>query len=198
MTRFSACVNPFRLASSPQTMCNLPDGSQDCQTMGFCASIILSVHSRADSNCVYSYEDDRALYTRSFGTYRTGCRFLDRRLARATGKAGVNNPHKLHGMGVVWRDYDNDGWPDLFVTNDSGWNFLYRNKQDDAFEEVGITSGTGLGPFGQNYGDMAADFADFDHDGQFDLFAARNCLGSYKSIPWLAICIRRGGVSFRV
>ena len=88
-------------------------------------------------------------------------------------KAGVNNPHKLHGMGVVWSDYDNDGWPDLFVTNDSGWNFLYHNKQDGTFEEVGITSGTGLGPFGQNYGNMAADFADFDHDGKFDLFVAR-------------------------
>jgi hypothetical protein len=88
-------------------------------------------------------------------------------------KAGVNDPRKLHGMGVVWSDYDNDGWPDLFVTNDSGWNFLYHNKQDGTFEEVGITSGTGLGPFGQNYGNMAADFADFDHDGKFDLFVAR-------------------------
>src|SRR5580700_8143576 len=75
-----------------------------------------------------------------------------------SGKAGVNNPHKLHGMGVVWGDYDNDGWPDLFVTNDSGWNFLFHNKQDGTFEEVGIPSGTGLGPFGQNYGNMAADF----------------------------------------
>jgi len=88
-------------------------------------------------------------------------------------KAGVNNPHKLHGMGVVWSDYDNDGWPDLFVTNDSGWNFLYHNKQDGTFEEVGIPSGTGLGPFGQNYGNMAADFADFDHDGKLDLFVTR-------------------------
>lgn len=88
-------------------------------------------------------------------------------------KAGVSDPHKLHGMGVVWSDYDNDGWPDLFVTNDSGWNFLYHNEQDGTFEEVGITSGTGLGPFGQNYGNMAADFADFDHDGKLDLFVAR-------------------------
>ena len=35
-------------------------------------------------------------------------------------KAGVSNPAKLHGMGVVWGDYDNDGWPDLFVANDGG------------------------------------------------------------------------------
>jgi len=88
-------------------------------------------------------------------------------------RAGVNDPHKLHGMGVVWGDYDDDGWPDLFVTNDGGWNFLYHNKQDGTFEEIGIPSGTGLGPSGQNYGNMAADLADFDHDGKFDLFVTR-------------------------
>lgn len=88
-------------------------------------------------------------------------------------KAGVNDPHKLHGMGVIWGDYDDDGWPDLFVTNDSGWNFLYHNKHDGTFEEVGIPSGTGLGPAGQNYGNMAADFGDFDRDGKLDLFVTR-------------------------
>ena len=88
-------------------------------------------------------------------------------------KAGVGDPHKLHGMGVVWGDYDNDGWPDLFVTNDGGWNFLYHNKHDGTFEEVGIPSGTGLGPFGQYYGNMAADFGDFDRDGKLDLFVTR-------------------------
>jgi hypothetical protein len=88
-------------------------------------------------------------------------------------KAGVNDPHKLHGMGVVWSDYDHDGWPDLFVTNDSGWNFLYHNRHDGTFEETGILSGTGLGPFGQNYGNMAADFSDFDRDGKLDLVVTR-------------------------
>jgi enediyne biosynthesis protein E4 len=97
----------------------------------------------------------------------------DGRFENVSEKAGTSDPHKLHGMGVVWGDYDGDGWPDLFVTNDSGWNFLYHNRQDGTFEEVGISSGTGLGPFGQNYGNMAADFSDFDRDGKLDLFVAR-------------------------
>jgi len=88
-------------------------------------------------------------------------------------KAGVNNPGKLHGMGVVWGDYDGDGWPDLYVTNDFGRTFLYHNRHNGTFEEVGSPSGTGLGPDGQGYGNMAGDFGDFDRDGKLDLFVTR-------------------------
>ena len=88
-------------------------------------------------------------------------------------KAGVSNPQKLHGMGVVWGDYDNDGWPDLFVTNDGAYNYLFHNLRNGTFEEIGLASGTASGEDGQIYGNMAADFGDFDHDGKLDLFVTR-------------------------
>src|SRR5258708_6236899 len=59
-------------------------------------------------------------------------------------KAGVANPEKRRGMGVIWGDYDHDGWPDLFVTNDMGPNYLFHNKHDGTFEDVGIVSGTAV------------------------------------------------------
>jgi enediyne biosynthesis protein E4 len=88
-------------------------------------------------------------------------------------KAGVSDPDKFHGMGVVWGDYDGDGWPDLFVTNDFGWTLLYHNRHNGTFEELGSSSGTGLGPDGEGYGNMAGAFADFDRDGKLDLFVTR-------------------------
>jgi len=88
-------------------------------------------------------------------------------------KAGVDNPSKQRGMGVVWTDYDNDGWPDLFVTNDGGPNFLYHNKHDGSFDEVGMISGTALSIDGRAMGNMAADFGDFDRDGRLGLVITR-------------------------
>lgn len=88
-------------------------------------------------------------------------------------KAGVSDPAKLHGMGVEWSDYDNDGLPDLLVTNDSGPNYLYHNRGDGTFEEVGTTTGVAYGVNGEIYGNMAGDFADFNHDGKLDLFVTR-------------------------
>jgi enediyne biosynthesis protein E4 len=88
-------------------------------------------------------------------------------------KAGVSDPGKLHGMGVIWGDYDGDGWPDLYVTNDYGATFLYHNQRNGTLKEVGMVSGTAVGPDGRGYGNMAADFADFDRDGKLDLFVTR-------------------------
>lgn len=88
-------------------------------------------------------------------------------------KAGLHNTSKQRGMGAVWGDYDNDGWPDLFVANDVGPNFLYHNKHDGTFEEVGLASGTALSNDGRAMGNMAGDFGDFDRDGKLDLIVTR-------------------------
>jgi enediyne biosynthesis protein E4 len=84
-------------------------------------------------------------------------------------KAGVDDSNHYFGMQGVWADYDNDGWPDLYVANDAGPNYLYHNKHDGTFEEVGLLSGAALSRDGQEVGSMGVDFGDIDHDGRLDI-----------------------------
>jgi hypothetical protein len=84
--------------------------------------------------------------------------------------AGMDDPQHRYGLGAIWADYDNDGWPDLFLANDAGPNFLYHNRHDGTFDEVGMLAGVALGDDGQELGSMGVDFADYNHDGKLDLF----------------------------
>jgi hypothetical protein len=83
-------------------------------------------------------------------------------------KAGVDDPAGHFGLGVVWGDYDNQGWPSLLVANDTGPNYLYHNKHDGTFEEVGMLSGVALSPEGREVGNMGVEIGDFDRDGKLD------------------------------
>jgi hypothetical protein len=85
-------------------------------------------------------------------------------------KAHVDDPKRYYGMGAVWGDYDNDGWPDLYVADDAGPNYLYRNKHDGTFEEVGLMMGADLSGDGQELGSMGVDVGDYDHKGRLDIF----------------------------
>jgi enediyne biosynthesis protein E4 len=84
-------------------------------------------------------------------------------------KAGVSDPGHYLGMQGIWADYDNDGWPDLYVTNDGGPNYLYHNKHDGTFEEVALLTGAALSLEGQERAGMGVDFGDFDRDGRLDI-----------------------------
>lgn len=83
-------------------------------------------------------------------------------------KAGVNDPAMRFGLGAVWGDYDNSGWPSLLVANDSGPNFLYHNLRNGTFEEVGMLTGVALSPEGREVGNMGVDMGDFARNGKLD------------------------------
>jgi hypothetical protein len=84
-------------------------------------------------------------------------------------KAGVDDPHRYYGLGATWGDYDNDGWPDLYVANDAGPNFLYRNKHDGTFEDVGLLAGVALSGDGMQQGSMGVDWGDYLHEGRLSM-----------------------------
>jgi enediyne biosynthesis protein E4 len=85
-------------------------------------------------------------------------------------KAGLDDPHHYYGLGATWGDYNNDGWPDLYVANDTGPNFLYRNRHDGTFEEEGLMDGIAVGADGSEQGSMGVTWGDYDHDGRLDMF----------------------------
>jgi enediyne biosynthesis protein E4 len=82
-------------------------------------------------------------------------------------KLGLAKPGK--GLGIALADYDRDGRIDLFVANDSMAEFLYHNKGDGTFEEVGLASQVAVDIDGRTYAGMGVDFADYNNDGWPDI-----------------------------
>ncbi|HEV8393108.1 MAG TPA: CRTAC1 family protein [Vicinamibacterales bacterium] len=72
-------------------------------------------------------------------------------------------------LGVSTADFNGDGWIDIYVANDREENQLWINRHDGTFENLGLISGTALGPFGQPKSGMGVDAGDIDDDGDEDL-----------------------------
>jgi len=85
-------------------------------------------------------------------------------------KAGVNDPEKYYGLGATWGDYDNDGWPDLFVADDATPNHLYRNNHNGTFTDDAMVAGIAMNGEGQALGSMGVAWGDYDHSGHLSMF----------------------------
>jgi hypothetical protein len=104
-------------------------------------------------------ESDFLFHNRGDGTFE-----------EVSAKSGAEDKNKYYGLGVIWGDYDNDGWPDLYVANDAGPNYLFHNKHNGTFEEIGMLSGIALSGDGQEQGSMGVDWGDYLHEGRLAMF----------------------------
>jgi hypothetical protein len=84
-------------------------------------------------------------------------------------RAGIANPGGK-GLGVTFCDVDRDGWPDIYVANDTVRNFLYRNKGDGTFDDITYAAGVGFDGNGKPRAGMGVDCGDVDGNGLPDLF----------------------------
>lgn len=86
----------------------------------------------------------------------------------ATADAGLATEDRA-GLGVVFGDLDDDGWPDLYVANDAEPNHLFRNRGDGTFEETALLAGTAYSDRGRPEAGMGVDIGDADGDGRLDI-----------------------------
>jgi enediyne biosynthesis protein E4 len=83
--------------------------------------------------------------------------------------SGILRANGTYGLGVLTADLDNDGWPDIYVANDSAPSALYQNKKNGKFEDIAIEAGCALSPDGKLQAGMGITAADYDLDGNLDL-----------------------------
>jgi enediyne biosynthesis protein E4 len=84
--------------------------------------------------------------------------------------AGILKEDGTYGLGVLTGDFDNDGWPDIYVANDSQPSALYHNNHDGTFTDVGIMAGCAYSQDGKPQAGMGVTSADYDCDGWLDIF----------------------------
>ena len=87
----------------------------------------------------------------------------------ATEKSGILQANGTYGLGVLTADFDNDGWPDIYVANDSTASALYQNKQNGKFVDIAMEAGCALSSDGKPQAGMGVSAADYDLDGNLDI-----------------------------
>ncbi len=92
------------------------------------------------------------------------------RFSEVGAKAGVADPRGYFGLGIAWFDANADGWPDLYVANDSTPNFLYLNQKDGTFKESAFPQGVAVSEDGAEQGSMGVAIGDYNASGRFSLF----------------------------
>lgn len=95
-----------------------------------------------------------------------------------------------NGLGVVCFDFNGDGWPDVFIANDSMENFLFLNRKNGTFQETGVEAGVALSEDGKSEAGMGVDAGDYDRDGKPDLFL------THLDLEWNRLYRNRGDGTF--
>lgn len=96
-------------------------------------------------------------------------------------KAGIADPDGRFGMGAMWIDFDGDGRPDLYVANDAGANYLYKNNGHGTFTDLALQAGTALSEDGKEQGSMGVAIGDYDHSGRWSIFVT-NFADEYNAL----------------
>jgi enediyne biosynthesis protein E4 len=84
-------------------------------------------------------------------------------------KSGMWDTIGTYGLSVAVADLDNDGWPDIYLANDSTASTFYQNQKDGTFKDIAIEAGIAYSPDGRPQAGMGVSIGDFNHDGLLDI-----------------------------
>lgn len=85
-------------------------------------------------------------------------------------KSGITKTNGTYGLGVLVADFDNDGWPEIYVANDSAPAALYHNNKNGTFTDIGVEAGCAFSIDGKPQAGMGVTAGDYDRDGWLDIF----------------------------
>ena len=137
------------------TYCNYNDIPVPCGPQGFVGGTNIMYHNRGDGTFTDVSEESGIARPRG---------------ASSMVFVGRNwQPTGSYGMGAVSADFDNDGWPDIYVACDSGPSLLYRNNRDRTFREIAVPAGCAFDENGVALSGMGVGVADYDGDGWLDI-----------------------------
>ena len=149
----------FDVAKAPRpgdsAYCRYNDISVPCGPLGFAGGTNILYRNRGDGTFVDVSEASGIAHPRG----PSSMVFVSSNW-RATGS---------YGMGAAAADFDNDGWPDIYVACDTAPSLLYRNNHDGTFREVAIPAGVALDEHGVALAGMGAGIGDYDADGWLDI-----------------------------
>ena len=94
----------------------------------------------------------------------------DGRFTDVSDASGITRAAGTYGLGVSTLDFDDDGWVDLYVANDSNPSALYRNNHDGSFSDIGVNAGCAYSQDGKPQAGMGVAIGDYNHDGTMDVF----------------------------
>ena len=105
----------------------------------------------------------------------------DGQFTEVSEKAGVADARGYFGMGIAWFDSNDDGWPDLYVANDSGPNYLYLNQKNGTFKDAAFAMGVAVSEDGGEQGSMGVALGDYENVGRQSLYVT-NFAEEYKAL----------------